>query len=101
MLYIYIYIFFDLQEISENGADVAHLNIVHKRAMMCGGKPDESILKWNFFKHVWSASWTPNEDPKVSHRALMSVSHHMSLFNCIPFMKIEVKAHQVNNRTDR
>lgn len=79
----------------ENGADVSHLNIVHKPAMMMGGNPMEALFQWKFFKHVWSASWAANDNPEEGYKALMKVHHHISIFNKISLMTMDVEAHQV------
>ncbi|XP_026748070.1 cholesterol 7-desaturase [Trichoplusia ni] len=54
-----------IQEIPENGADVAHLNSVHSL----------SVLEL-FGHHVWSANWEPGED----HTASMDLTHDYILF---------------------
>ncbi|KAG4068976.1 hypothetical protein HA402_005637 [Bradysia odoriphaga] len=84
-----------IQEIPENGADVAHLNVVHKPAMFTGGKPTDSVFKWSFLKHVWSASWAANEQLGQEHQAVMKVHHHMSVFDKISLMSMDVEAHQI------
>lgn len=85
-----------MKEIPENGADVAHLNVVHKAAIITGSKPKDAVFEWSFLKHVWSASWAANDQPGNEYRALMKVHHHMSVFNKISLMKMDVEAHQVN-----
>lgn len=85
------------KEIPENGADVTHLNVVHKPAMITGSKPKDAIFSWSFLKHVWSASWAANDKPGEEYKALMKVHHHMSIFNNISLMKMDVEAHQVND----
>lgn len=82
-----------IQEIPENGPDVAHLNVVHTSAILTGTNPAESSIEWNFLKHVWSANWSPNEERQ--HEAILKVNHHISIFNKLPFFHIEVDVHQV------
>lgn len=89
--------FISLKEIPENGADVAHLNVVHKPAIITGSRPKDAIFGWSFFQHVWSASWAANDQAGEEYRALMKVHHHMSIFNKISLMKMDVEAHQVND----
>jgi len=84
-----------IQEIPENGADVSHLNVVHKPAMMVGGKPNDALFKWSFVKHIWGASWAANDQPGEEYKALMKVHHHISIFNKISLMKMDVEAHQI------
>ncbi|CAL8121666.1 unnamed protein product [Orchesella dallaii] len=83
-----------IQEIPENGPDVAHLNVVHTSPILTGTNPEESCIGWNFIKHVWSASWTPNVEPR-QHEAILSVNHHISLFNKFPFFHIQVDVRQI------
>lgn len=72
------------------------MNVVHKPAMMTGGKPNEATFQWGFLKHVWNASWAANQQPGEEYKALMKVHHHISIFNKISLMKMDVEAHQVN-----
>lgn len=66
------------QEIPENGADPAHLNVLHSDLVLCGDNPKESFFSWNFIKHVWKANWTPNtDDPNRRHEAIVKVNHHI------------------------
>lgn len=91
-----MFIFF--KEIPENGADVSHLNVVHRPAMMMGGKPKDAVFQWGFLKHVWSASWAANNQPGEEYKALMKVHHHLSIFNKISLMSMDVEAHQVTKK---
>lgn len=84
----------------ENGADVAHLNVVHKTAVMTGGQPDAAVFQWGFLKHVWSANWAANDRPGEEYKALMKVHHHVSIFNKISLMNMDVEAHQVIRKTN-
>lgn len=78
---------------------MSHLNVVHKPALITGGKPKDAVLEWSFLKHVWSASWAANEQPGEEYKALMKVHHHMRIFNKISLMKMDVEAHQVTGTT--
>ena len=84
------------QEIPENGADIAHLNIVHDMALMCGGEPDFSWLNWDFIKHVWDGKWKVSEEPGQEHVAIMNLQHDMFLLNKIPLLKMNVEVKQVS-----
>ncbi|XP_035705129.1 cholesterol 7-desaturase isoform X2 [Folsomia candida] len=84
-----------IQEIPENGADPAHLNVLHSDLVLCGDNPKESFFSWNFIKHVWKANWTPNtDDPNRRHEAIVKVNHHIMLFGWLPCLKINVDIHQ-------
>lgn len=67
--------------------------------MLTGGKPSDAIFQWSFLKHVWSASWAANEQLGEEYKAVMKVHHHMSIFNKISLMSMDVEAHQVNERS--
>ncbi|ODM97536.1 Cholesterol desaturase daf-36, partial [Orchesella cincta] len=84
-----------IQEIPENGSDSAHFNVVHSSPFTTGSNPDESQLKKNFIKHVWSASWAPNSDLDRKHEALMRVTHFIKLFNKISCFHFTVDVHQI------
>lgn len=45
-----------IQDVPENGADVAHLNAVHDANILVGSDLRDSNKKWgSFAKHVWNA----------------------------------------------
>ncbi|XP_060808381.1 cholesterol 7-desaturase nvd [Amyelois transitella] len=60
-----------IQEIPENGADVAHLNAVHSPSLLSGLGEKYPALQDIIGRHVWAASWNRNED----HTALMKLTH--------------------------
>lgn len=86
-----------LKEIPENGADMSHLNIVHDRALMCGGNPDHSWFQWEFVKHVWNGSWRPSNAEGEEHIAIMELRHEMCLIGKIPLIVLNVVTKQVQN----
>lgn len=78
-----------IQEIPENGADVAHLNVLHK----------DLVFDWapNLLAfHTWAATWKVNaEKPFMTD---MKVKEGVSALNAsftIPFTKVEVEIHQI------
>jgi len=69
-----------IQEIPENGADVAHLGILHGNFM----------FKWvPFIKHKWISTWSPGED----HCAHIVLKQQLLLFG-IPILNADVTATQ-------
>jgi len=84
-----------IQEIPENGADIAHLNIVHDVAIMAGGEPDFAWTKWDFIKHVWNGKWRVSEEPGEEHVAIMNLQHEMFLVNKFPLLMMNVEVKQV------
>ena len=57
------YIAAHIEEISENGADVAHLNALHQPFVGAGGGVDFAD-RWlsKLLKHNWLAKWEPKPD---------------------------------------
>jgi len=84
-----------IQDIPENGADAAHLNIVHDVAMMAGGEPDFSWTKWDFIKHVWTGKWGVSGKPGEEHIAIANLEHKIFLVNKIPLLFMDVVVKQV------
>ncbi|XP_059054981.1 cholesterol 7-desaturase nvd [Achroia grisella] len=60
-----------IQEIPENGADVAHLNAVHSPSLLTQLGEKYPILLNFIGQHVWAADWSKNED----HTASMQLTH--------------------------
>ena len=108
----------EIQEIPENGADVAHLDHLHGPSMLYGSdlhitnhygakadgteKPssnsdqiDNKFKLTPFIKHHWSIRWQPEEAPN-SHLATSNLRHDLRLFNKFPLIIIDVEARQVN-----
>jgi cholesterol 7-dehydrogenase len=88
-----------IQEIPENGADIAHLNILHSKAMMCGGEPEFSWFQWDFITHAFGASWKPSDKLNEKHIAYLKVQHQMCLFNKFPLLQMNVEVKQVGPGT--
>ena len=58
-----------IQEVPENGADVAHLNIVHSAFVF-------KILNYFGFTHYWQGNWRACEEP-VPHLAKIDIVESM------------------------
>jgi len=74
---------------------MSHLNVVHDRAMMCGGEPDHSWLQWEFVKHLWDGRWRTSEKEGEKHIAIMELNHQMCIFGKIPLISMDVVTQQV------
>lgn len=73
-----------LQEIHENGADVAHLPVVHWR----------TILQWRPLWHQWGIKWEPH--PTLKWKTNFQVSEIMKLRDwTIPFTRFDVEGHHI------
>lgn len=68
-----------MQEIPENGADVAHLNQIHSSSVIGSGSL-ENRHKWfeRILKHEWIANWSPCPAP----------NQHMSTVETLSISKI-------------
>ncbi|CAH0404135.1 unnamed protein product [Chilo suppressalis] len=60
-----------IQEIPENGADVAHLNAVHSLSLISALGDKYPVLLNIIGTHVWSADWKKRED----HTASLTLTH--------------------------
>ncbi len=77
-----------LQEIHENGADSAHLSVVHWR----------TILQIPILWHQWGINWAPRTDLK--HMTDFGVSEQMKIGNVtIPGTTVSVKGHHIGPST--
>jgi len=83
-----------IEEIPENGADIAHLQCIHKPFIMGGVDLDKMLQPfWEFGEHVWKGSWEPEEE---KHRASMYVQHSLKLFGFkLSFVDMNVRARQI------
>ncbi|EFX88304.1 hypothetical protein DAPPUDRAFT_311567 [Daphnia pulex] len=95
-----------IQEIPENGADVAHLAHLHGPSML-GGSDLTSIDKSNcpgklngtsapILHHHWEVGWQgPEHGAADRHIAVTTIKHDLRLFGRIPFILMEVEAKQI------
>ncbi|XP_022832212.1 cholesterol 7-desaturase [Spodoptera litura] len=79
-----------IQEIPENGADVAHLNAVHTMSLLSGLGEKYPLLNDLIGCHVWSATWTRNED----HTATMTLTHDYKIMK-FDLGHVDVKVTQI------
>lgn len=95
-----------IQEIPENGCDLAHLDSVHSIAMFSGSNallsPGKNLFSWLMsviFKHTWYANW--ERDPKFNHKAVIDLVHQLKAFNKVPFATLDVTVQQVSFCVDK
>lgn len=93
-----------IQEIPENGADVAHLGHLHGPSMLFGsdlkdisGKNEPGPSGWGpLLKHNWEVSWTgPEPGAEDQHIAVTKIKHDFRLFDKLPFILMDVEAKQI------
>ena len=70
-----------IEDIPENGADVAHLDAIHHSSAALGGEP--SAWMENFFNkvtwHQWDIAWNPETVEDRKHIAVVKLKHALRL----------------------
>ncbi|XP_058444563.1 cholesterol 7-desaturase nvd [Malaya genurostris] len=85
-----------IQDIPENGADVAHLSSVHGPNMLSGSDIRYFRASWaEFGMHTWQANWHAPEEADPPHIARMDLQHAFRFFNKWEVCTVDVKAYQV------
>jgi cholesterol 7-dehydrogenase len=90
------YINCHIEEIPDNGADIAHFGHLHS-PIIAAGTDIRSIFqkKWNIFQHLWVAEWAQMEEPN-SHIGELRVAHDLGFLSWkLPFTRTNVVVHQV------
>jgi len=78
-----------VQEIPENGADNAHLNILHTRPVL-------QFLEIFGFTHYWAAEWTPATEDNRKHIAQIHLTQCFQFFGkTIPLTTLDVTIEQI------
>ncbi|KAB7505839.1 Cholesterol 7-desaturase [Armadillidium nasatum] len=87
-----------IQEIPENGSDLAHLGHLHTPNIMKGTDLAVALTAnklLDFIHHEWDGVWKPLEAPN-EHRAEVTLSHSIPMFGFKPkMMDVHVRAEQV------
>lgn len=86
-----------IQEVPENGADVAHLHYLHGPGLLTGTdlRTTHNPL-FDFVKHNWYASWAPEEAPDRKHLSILKLVHRLSVFGWeVPALDLHITATQV------
>ncbi|XP_053622397.1 cholesterol 7-desaturase nvd [Plodia interpunctella] len=79
-----------IQEIPENGADVAHLNAVHSPSLLSSLGERYPVLQDIIGRHVWAADWQRNDD----HTATMTLTHDYKILKS-DWFHIDVEVTQI------
>ena len=86
------------QEIPENGADLAHLGLVHEAVLLAG--TDITTMRnkiYEFGKHFWKAEWKQDEE---KHMGSLWLKHSLKLFGFhVSAVDMKVRAQQVATKT--
>ncbi|XP_017845942.1 cholesterol 7-desaturase [Drosophila busckii] len=81
-----------IQEIPENGADLAHFKAIHNESIIAGGyNPKNSIFRW-LGQHSWHASW---DYTREKHIAEIRLKHSLKFYQKINLFEIDVVGKQI------
>ena len=88
-----------VQDIPENGADVAHLDAVHSASILLGGEPSQAAEEASsgLTSHVWDISWAAGEGA-AAHTASISLHHKKLLLGRLTLFSLGVEAQQIGAR---
>lgn len=79
-----------MQEIPENGADIAHLPQVHSRFLLFG--PETPATEW--IRHEWEPQWSPDENEP--HIARVKIVQKVMIWGYeLPYSRFNVAIQQV------
>ncbi|XP_053963079.1 cholesterol 7-desaturase nvd [Anastrepha ludens] len=83
-----------IQEIPENGADLAHFSAVHRACLFAGVENPEKSALAKFGQHHWQAVWKTSFVPKT-HIASLHLTHAIQLLPKYNLLQIDVEAKQI------
>ncbi|XP_011194161.1 cholesterol 7-desaturase nvd [Zeugodacus cucurbitae] len=83
-----------IQEIPENGADLAHFSAVHQTCLFSSGQNPDKSLFLKYVQHHWKAAWSILSSSK-SHIATLHLTHHLQLFFKYQLIQVDIKARQI------
>ncbi|XP_033245602.1 cholesterol 7-desaturase isoform X1 [Drosophila miranda] len=88
------YINCHIQEIPENGADMAHFAAIHNESFLSGSlAPRISVLS-RFGCHKWNASWFPTTG-KDKHIAEIALTHSLKIIGKVNCFQMKVSGKQI------
>lgn len=83
-----------IQEIPENGADIAHLPQVHSRFVFFEPEIERVGAAGHWFKHDWQPQWSPDE--KDPHIARVKIIQRLMFGKLeVPYSRINVDIQQI------
>ncbi|XP_037091424.1 LOW QUALITY PROTEIN: cholesterol 7-desaturase-like [Pollicipes pollicipes] len=71
-------VFAHIQDLPENGADNAHLAVLHGKIFTDGNDLEER-LRWRWIRHNWTATWEAH--PEQKHRFTTRISTSFTVLN--------------------
>ncbi|VDK43866.1 unnamed protein product [Anisakis simplex] len=86
-----------IQDLPENGADIAHLNYLHLAGVLRGNDITkiEMEVKEPIIRHIWDGKWEPQPEPN-QHIAIMYLNQVMTFMKTeIPLTRSNLQAKQI------
>ncbi|XP_068157001.1 cholesterol 7-desaturase nvd [Drosophila tropicalis] len=83
-----------IQEIPENGADLAHFGAIHNESIFAGSLTPKTSMLSRFGYHLWSASWSSSKGPE-KHIAEVTLSHKLEIFKNLYCFQMDVSGKQI------
>lgn len=83
-----------IQDISENGGDIAHLNAIHAPSLLAGyDLRFYERFYFKFMRHIWTGDWRPSST--TSHMGIMNLSLDTRVLNKFSLGKMNVHVEQI------
>ncbi|KAH8379166.1 hypothetical protein KR009_003336, partial [Drosophila setifemur] len=82
-----------IQEIPENGADIAHFDAIHNDCFIAGTSVPEKCTLSRCGSHHWKASWFPSDEYK--HLAEVRLKHALEIFGKFYCFQMDVTGKQI------
>ncbi|KAI9585011.1 hypothetical protein GQX74_006906 [Glossina fuscipes] len=83
-----------IQEIPENGADLAHFKAIHEKSILAGGINSVTSRWKGPGSHHWQAEWKPCESP-YKHVARVTLKHSIEMTSKLHIFEMDVTGEQI------
>ncbi|XP_073841022.1 LOW QUALITY PROTEIN: cholesterol 7-desaturase nvd [Musca autumnalis] len=81
-----------IQEIPENGADLAHFGVVHEECFLRGTNYSGDTIFKGLGTHSWQPRWVPTDK---KHVALVTLKHNMRIARKFNIFKMDITGKQI------
>ncbi|SPP88369.1 cholesterol 7-desaturase [Drosophila guanche] len=88
------YINCHIQEIPENGADMAHFSAIHSESFLAGSLAPSKSLLGQFGCHKWNARWLPGTGEE-KHVAEITLTHSLQIIRKVHCFLMNVSVKQI------
>ncbi|XP_023169551.2 cholesterol 7-desaturase [Drosophila hydei] len=86
------YVTCHIQDIPENGADLAHFKAIHNDNIVTGSSDQKNSIFGKLGYHQWQASWNSSADKYIAETKM---SHTFDLFGKFPCFRMTVVGRQI------